>query len=83
MLDLNFIQQVQEELERRLWVGPHHPTSVLDLSNALVAEWEKIPPARRRNLVESLKAGDQRQLLHHIKSQRFDLSVRYLLTYMQ
>ncbi len=43
------------ELEHWLWVRPHHHTLVLDLINALVAEWERIPAARCQNLVETLK----------------------------
>ena len=38
--DLNSIEHLWDELEHRLRAGPNHPTSVPDLSNALVAEWK-------------------------------------------
>lgn len=39
------IQNLWDELEYRLWAGPRHPASMLDLVNAVVAEWERIPAA--------------------------------------
>ena len=45
--DLNSIEHHWDELERRLRVRPNRPTSVSDLTNALVAEWKQY-------LVESL-----------------------------
>ena len=36
--ELNPIEQLWDELERRLRARPNHPTSVPDLTNALVAE---------------------------------------------
>ena len=36
-----------DELERRLRARPNRPTSVLDLTNALVVEWKQIPAAMR------------------------------------
>ena len=52
--DLNPIQQLWEELERRLRAGPNHPTSVPNLTNALVAEWKQVPVAMFQHIVESL-----------------------------
>ena len=48
--DLNPSQHLWYEL----WTRPYRPSSVLDFSNALVVEWEQIPAARFRILVESL-----------------------------
>lgn len=39
------IQPFWEEPKHRLWARSYHPTSVLDLNNALVSEWELIPAA--------------------------------------
>ena len=39
--DLNPIEHLWDELERRLRARPHRPTSVPDLTNALVAEWKQ------------------------------------------
>jgi hypothetical protein len=36
--DLNPIEHLRDELERRLRARPNHPTSVPDLTNALVAD---------------------------------------------
>ncbi len=55
LTDLNPIQHLWDKLERQLRARPYHSTSVLDLTNALVAEWEQIPAARLQNLVDSLK----------------------------
>ena len=41
--DLNPIEHLWDELERRLRVRPNRPTSVPDLTNALVAEWKPVP----------------------------------------
>ena len=42
--DLNpIIKHLWDELERRLRAGPNRPTSVSDLTNALVAEWKQVP----------------------------------------
>ena len=43
-----------DELERPLRARPYHPTSVPDLTNALVAEWKQIPAAMFQHQVESL-----------------------------
>lgn len=40
--DLKPIHHLWDELR----AGPYYPTSVLDLTDTLVAEWEKIPAAR-------------------------------------
>jgi hypothetical protein len=34
--------------------SPNHPTSVADLTNALVAEWKQVPGSMFQHLVESL-----------------------------
>ena len=52
--DLNPIKRIWDELERRLRARPHGPTSVPDLTNALVAEWKQIPAAMFQHQVESL-----------------------------
>ena len=41
--DLNPIEQLWDELEQRLRARPSHPTSVCDLTNALLEEWSKFP----------------------------------------
>ena len=43
-----------DKLERRLRARPNRPTSVPDLTNALVAEWKQVPVAMFQHLVESL-----------------------------
>ena len=52
--DLSPIEHLCDELEWRLRVRPSRPTSVPDLTNALLDEWAKIPTDRLQNLVESL-----------------------------
>jgi hypothetical protein len=52
--DLKPIDHLWDELERRLRARSNHPTSVPDLTNALVAEWEKVPAVMFKHLVESL-----------------------------
>ena len=52
--DLNPIEHLWGELERRLRARPNRPTSVPDLTNALVAEWKQVPTALFQRLVESL-----------------------------
>jgi len=52
--DLNPIEHLWNELERRLRARPFRPTSVSDLTNALLQEWPKIPINTLLNLVESL-----------------------------
>ena len=41
--DLNPIEHLWAELEHRLRARPNCPTSVPDLTNALVAEWKQVP----------------------------------------
>ena len=41
--DLNPIEDLWDELERRLRARPDHLTSVPDLTNAFVAEWKQVP----------------------------------------
>ena len=52
--DLNPIEHLWDELEQRLRARPSHPTSVRDLTNALLEEWSKIPLSTLLNLMESL-----------------------------
>ena len=52
--DLNPIEYLWDELERRLRTRPNRPTSVADLTNALVAEWKQVPAAMIQHQVESL-----------------------------
>lgn len=52
--DLNPTEHLWDELERRLRARPSSPTSVSDLTNALLDEWGKIPTDTLQNLVESL-----------------------------
>lgn len=52
--DLNPIQPLWDELERRMRARPSRPTSVCDLTNALLEEWSKIPMNTLLNLVDSL-----------------------------
>ena len=52
--DLNHIEHLWDELKCRLRARPNCPTSVPDLTNALVAEWKQIPAAMFQHLVESL-----------------------------
>ena len=51
---LNPIEHLWDELERRLRARPDRPTSVPDLTNALVAEWKQVPAAMFQHVVESL-----------------------------
>ena len=52
--DLNPIEHLWDELDRRLGIRPNHPTSVPNLTNALVAEWKEVPSAMFQHLVASL-----------------------------
>ncbi|KAK7899416.1 hypothetical protein WMY93_020269 [Mugilogobius chulae] len=52
--DLNPIEHLWDELERRLRARPSRPTSVCDLTNALLEEWSKIPINTLLNHVDSL-----------------------------
>ena len=52
--DLNPIAHLWDVLERRLRARPKCPTSVPDLTNALVAEWKQVPAAMFQHLVESI-----------------------------
>ena len=57
--DLNHIEHLWNELERRQQARPYRPTSVPDLTNALVAEWKQVPAAMFQHLVAkpSQKSG--------------------------
>ena len=52
--DLNLTEHLWDELEWRLRAGPSHPTSVCDLTNALLDKWSKNPINTLLNLVESI-----------------------------
>ena len=70
--DLNPIEHLWDELERRLRARPSRLTSVSDLTNALLEEWSKIPINTLLNLwkafPEELKLLRlQRVGRHHIK----------------
>ncbi|KAK3525642.1 hypothetical protein QTP70_002551 [Hemibagrus guttatus] len=52
--DLNLIEHLWDELERRLRARPSRPTSVPDLTNVFLVEWSKIPINTLLNLVESV-----------------------------
>ena len=52
--DFNLIEHLWDELEQRPSARPSPPTSVCDLTIALVEEWSKIPINTLLNLVESL-----------------------------
>ena len=52
--DLNPIEHLWDELERRLRARPNRLTSVPDLTNALVVERKQVPAAMFQHLVESL-----------------------------
>uniref|UniRef100_A0AAZ3NWM9 E3 ubiquitin-protein ligase n=1 Tax=Oncorhynchus tshawytscha TaxID=74940 RepID=A0AAZ3NWM9_ONCTS len=52
--DLIPIDQLWYELERRLQARHNRPTSVPNLTDALVAEWKQVPAAMFQHLVENL-----------------------------
>jgi transposase len=52
--DLNPVEQLWDELERRLRSRPQRPTSLTALATALKEEWAAIPPETVRHLAESL-----------------------------
>ena len=51
--DLNPMEHLYDELKGRLQSRPSHPTSVPDLTNALLEEWSNIPIDTLLNLVDS------------------------------
>ena len=64
--DLNTIEHLWDELERRLRARPNCPKSVPDLTNALVAEWKQVPAEMFQHLVESVpRRGDQLHINAH------------------
>jgi hypothetical protein len=52
--DLNPMQHLWDELERRLHYRPQRPTSLTALATALQEEWAAIPPETFGHRVESL-----------------------------
>ena len=51
--DLNPLKHLWDELECRLRVRPNRPTSVPDLTNALVVEWKQVPATMFQHPLES------------------------------
>lgn len=47
----------------------YHPASVLDLTNAVVADWEEISATRLQNLEENLRPEEWRLLEQKINAQ--------------
>jgi hypothetical protein len=58
--DLNPIKHLWDELEYQLRARPNHPTSVPNLTNALVAEWKKVP---RSNVATSSGKTSQKSVI--------------------
>jgi hypothetical protein len=52
--DLNSIEHIRFELERRLRARPNRTTSVPDLTNALVFKSKQVPATMFQHLVECL-----------------------------
>jgi transposase len=52
--DLNLIEHLWDEIERRLNSKPQRPTPLTALATALQEEWSAIPPETFRRLVKSL-----------------------------
>ena len=52
--DLNPVEHLLDDLELRLRARLNHPTSVPELTNALVAEWKQILAGMFQHLMESL-----------------------------
>ncbi len=52
--DLNPIQHLWDELDCQVQIRAYCPTSMADLTDALVAEWQQIAAARFKNLVENI-----------------------------
>jgi hypothetical protein len=52
--DLNPTEHLWDELERRLYSRPQHPTSLTALAPAVQEEWAAIAPDTFRHLVESV-----------------------------
>ena len=52
--DLNSMEHLWDELEHQLRARLNRPTSVPNLTNALVAKWKQVPAAMFHHLVESL-----------------------------
>ena len=57
--DLNPIEHLWDELERRMQARPSRPTSVSDLTYAFLEEWSKSPLNTLLNLVKSLPRRDE------------------------
>ena len=90
--DLNHMEHLWDELERRLRARPNRPTSVPNLTNALVAEWKKVPAAMFQHLVESLprrveaviaaKGGPTLYLCLRFWSEMLDEQVFHIYVYL-
>jgi hypothetical protein len=57
--DLNPIEHLWDELERRLHSKPQRATSLTVLATTLQEEWAAIPPETFRHLLESLPGRDR------------------------
>ena len=53
--DLNPIEHLWDELERRIRDRPHQPTSLQQLRQPLVEEWDAIPREAWRHLIGSMR----------------------------
>lgn len=53
--DLNPIEHLWDELDRRLRKRPNPPQTLQDLSQALVEEWNNVPQYRIRRLISSMR----------------------------
>lgn len=56
------VNTFRDELECWLWAGPYRPTSVTSHTNAVVAEWEKIPAAGLQILLKRSGKGFNRSI---------------------
>lgn len=56
------VNTFRDELECWLWAGPYRPTSVTSHTNAVVAEWEKIPAAGLQILLKRSGGGFNRSI---------------------
>ena len=54
--DLNPIEHLWDELERRLRARQHEPATLAELRRALEEEWAAIPQERVRRLIVSMRA---------------------------
>lgn len=53
--DLNPIEHVWDEMDRRLRRLPHQPTSLRELRDSLIQVWQDIPQTFHANLITSMR----------------------------